>query len=234
MALTVLQDRLATEVPCGTVDPAELRDRVLPLLRRVPDMIRQRATEGESWAHVAAGSRGPPAVELLRLCPRALLNAPARDGQRPLHLAAFFCDAGLAGELLALGADPNARDSKGYSSLQVACEQFGRGEGVPETVRALVAGGADRHARRTVQRSSIDSPRLDVRHGPLEMMLASVEAAAAGEGAGDPGRLLRRKLRRGTELRRELVSALRALGAGNPERAIDRAVASRAAEALGL
>ena len=60
------------------------------------------------------------------------------DGTTALHAAAFLGDAGLLARLLALGADPAARDGEGATALHVAC-----GRGSAEACALLLAAGAD-------------------------------------------------------------------------------------------
>lgn len=55
----------------------------------------------------------------------------------PLHWAVSRNDAEIAAYLLAKGADPNARNSKGQIPLQIAEERLAEGRGNREVVRLL-------------------------------------------------------------------------------------------------
>ena len=63
----------------------------------------------------------------------------ARDwaARTPLHYAALDNDTATAGDLLAAGADPDARDRKDYRPLHFACQQ-----GSLEVARLLLDAGA--------------------------------------------------------------------------------------------
>src|SRR5512132_1350189 len=75
---------------------------------------------------------------------RSLANAVASDGFTPLGLAAFFGHADAARLLLASGADPNQAAS---NATRVAPLHSSVAGGNVEIVRALLAHGADVHAR---------------------------------------------------------------------------------------
>lgn len=64
------------------------------------------------------------------------VNPEVRD-YTPLHRAVSRNDAETAAYLLAKGADPNARNSKGQIPLQLAEERLVEGRGNKEVVRLL-------------------------------------------------------------------------------------------------
>ena len=97
------------------------------------------ANESDSMVsplHMAAMNGHEKAVELLT-ARGALLDAPSPLGT-PLHAAVQFGRLETVEALLSAGADPNARDSVGYTPLIRAASR----PSVP-VVEALIAGGAD-------------------------------------------------------------------------------------------
>jgi ankyrin repeat protein len=84
---------------------------------------------------------------------RALLEARDKDGSTPLHCAAWKGHAGAVAELIALGADVNARnanDHYGDTPLHAAAHGNHR-----EVVELLIRHGADVHARNPAGRTPL-------------------------------------------------------------------------------
>jgi ankyrin repeat protein len=106
------------------------------------DDIAAWSADGFSPLHLAAFFGRVAAVRLL-LERGAPVGRASRNGLKvtPLHSAAAGHHAGIGALLLAAGADPNARESGGYSPLHAAAQN-----GDLPLVRALLDHGADRDA----------------------------------------------------------------------------------------
>ena len=117
-------DHLSGEVPTPAADPDA---------SRLMDAIRQ-------------GDR--PAIDrLLRDAPPAVrLRGP--EAATPLMSAALYGDAALVKRLLALGADPDARDTAGATALMWAAPDR-------DKMRLLLDAGADVNARSDAGRSAL-------------------------------------------------------------------------------
>ncbi len=66
--------------------------------------------------------------------------APKRNGNTPLHLAAFYADSDMARVLMDGGAPIEARDANGCTPLLTATLSYGKGT---EVIRLLLAAGAN-------------------------------------------------------------------------------------------
>lgn len=171
-------------------------DTVSLLLDREPDLAGTCAAQGASRADAA---------------PHFL--APVRHyvyaGDTALHIAAAAYAPGLIVRLLALGADPSARNRRGAAPLHYAAD--GR-PGIPgwdgraqaETIACLVAAGADPDLP---DRSGVTPLHRAVRTRSAPAVVALLEAGA------DP----RRRNRNGSTARDLAGRTTGRSGSGSPE-----------------
>lgn len=91
----------------------------------------------------AAHDRNATAVNaLLKTGPRAQVNQPSADGTTALHWAVYNNDAALVEQLLAAGANVNARNDYGASPMSEAAVV-----GNTQVIRVLLKAGADVDSR---------------------------------------------------------------------------------------
>jgi ankyrin repeat protein len=109
------------------------------------------------------------------------VNAVASDGFTPLGLAAFFGHADAARLLLASGADPNlaSRNAQRVAPLHSAVAG-----GSVEIVRALLAHGADVHARQDLGFTALHGAAAEGSEEMVRLLLAHGSDRAARSDAG--------------------------------------------------
>ncbi|MGA2182615.1 MAG: ankyrin repeat domain-containing protein [Bryobacteraceae bacterium] len=107
----------------------------------IADYLLTRGVELDIFAACLAGCRERVAELLAQ--DHALLNAHSHDGWTPLHLAAFFGFADIAGDLLAAGADVKARSLNAMRNTPLHAAVAGNSVAV---TRALLEHGADVNA----------------------------------------------------------------------------------------
>ena len=112
------------------------------LLTEDPSRANAVASDGFTPLGLASFFRQRDAVRLL-LARGALVNTPSQNAQRvaPLHSAVAGGDEGIVADLLAHGADVEARQEFGFTPLHNAAA------GNETIVRLLLDRGADRTAR---------------------------------------------------------------------------------------
>jgi uncharacterized protein len=112
---------------------------------------------------------------------RSCANAVASDGFTPLGLAAFFGHADAARLLLASGADPNlaSRNAQRVAPLHSAVAG-----GSVEIVRALLAHGADVHARQDLGFTALHGAAAEGSEEMVRLLLAHGSDRAARSDAG--------------------------------------------------
>ena len=81
---------------------------------------------GETPLHKAVDGREAKACIALLAVKKANPNAASKTGDRPLHLAAMSLDADALAALLRAGADPNQRNTRGQTPIQIV-QVMGRG-----------------------------------------------------------------------------------------------------------
>jgi len=108
----------------------------------IAEYLLTQGVELDIFAACIAGRRARVA-ELLG-GDAALIGSYSHDGWTPLHLAAFFGSRGIAADLLAAGADPNARSKNAMRNTPLHAAVAGR---AVEVVRSLLERGADVNAR---------------------------------------------------------------------------------------
>jgi ankyrin repeat protein len=115
-------------------------DRVSELLRQDPQLVSAWSPDGFTALHLAAFF-GQEAVAKLLLQHGADVQLAARNPMQvaPLHAAAAGHNLPLVRILLEHGAQPNARQQKGYTPLHSAAQN-----GDKVMVELLLANGADR------------------------------------------------------------------------------------------
>ncbi|MGA3024398.1 MAG: ankyrin repeat domain-containing protein [Bryobacteraceae bacterium] len=107
----------------------------------IAEYLLARGVELDIFAACLAGRR--ERIAELLAGDRALLGAHSHDGWTPLHLAAFFGFADVAGDLLAAGADVQARSLNSMRNTPLHAAVAGGSTGV---ARALLEHGADVNA----------------------------------------------------------------------------------------
>ncbi len=113
-------------------------ERTRALLRQEPTLARAFASDGFQALGLASFFDHPEVAHLL-VDSGADANTPSNNAQRvaPLHSATAAQDVEIARLLLAHGADPNARQSGGFSPLHTAAEN-----GQIEMIQLLLDYGA--------------------------------------------------------------------------------------------
>lgn len=109
--------------------------RVIARLLAAGSEVRAESNDGRTPLHSALR------YDAVRDVVSALIQGGGAESLTPLQLGALQGDAAVVTSLLAEGADPNAVDGYGWSSLHFAVPRAG-----PETVSALLAAGADPNA----------------------------------------------------------------------------------------
>ncbi|HZB22568.1 MAG TPA: ankyrin repeat domain-containing protein [Gaiellaceae bacterium] len=181
-------------------------DRVASLVAAQPELAEDRNESGVSalmYAHyygvdstpIRAARRSPLDVfeaatvgdidrlrELLDEDPE-LARARSVDAGTALHFAAFFGQSAAANFLLERGADPHAVSATfgGVTPLHSAAAARNR-----ETVRALLAAGADPNAR---QQGGFTAIHAAAQNGELEMLDDLLAAGADATASTDDGRV---------------------------------------------
>jgi ankyrin repeat protein len=127
-------------------------DRLRELLDEDPARATAYSGDGFTALHVAAYFGDVSAARLL-LQHGAEVDAAGRGWMTgtPLHSAASSGNAAIVDLLLASGADPNARQSGGWTPLHAAARN-----GDPALVERLLGAGADPSARNDEGRTAAD------------------------------------------------------------------------------
>ncbi|GAA5186705.1 hypothetical protein GCM10023322_33550 [Rugosimonospora acidiphila] len=138
--------------------------------------------EGRTPLHMAC-RRGHPSIAWQLLAHGADLDAPTHAGLTPLMEAVDAGHSLLTSELLDRGADPDAATALGVTALHLAV--VGPAEVAGDTVRALIAAGADVDEETNDGRTPLD---LAERHGRAELAaLLGAAGALAGPDDGPAG-----------------------------------------------
>ncbi|CAB3407274.1 unnamed protein product [Caenorhabditis bovis] len=95
---------------------------IVHLLLQHKAFVNSKSKTGEAPLHLAAQNGHVKVVNVLVQDHGASLEAITLDNQTALHFAAKFGQLGVSQTLLALGANPNARDDKGQTPLHLAAE----------------------------------------------------------------------------------------------------------------
>jgi ankyrin repeat protein/tetratricopeptide (TPR) repeat protein len=137
----------------------------------IPTLL-QRA---ENQAIVVDQSLMPKLMELWallnsRLYTSADMNAPDRDGKRPVHIAAEKGHPEVITTLHAAGADMNAPDRDGKRPVHIAAEK-----GHPEAITTLHAAGADINQENDEFETAL---YIAAKKGKVEVVQALIEAGA--------------------------------------------------------
>nr|CRZ23734.1 BMA-TRP-4 [Brugia malayi] len=96
--------------------------KLTQLLLTSKAFVNSKSKTGEAPLHLAAQNGHVKVVSVLVEHHGALLEAITLDNQTALHFAARYGQLTVAQTLLALGANPNARDDKGQTPLHLAAE----------------------------------------------------------------------------------------------------------------
>jgi uncharacterized protein len=128
----------------GYTDPSGETPLMAALYRGHGEVVAALAGAGASRDLFSAAALGRPAdVSAALAADPAALSRLSYDGWTPLHLAAFFGHAEVAGQLLEAGADVNAYSSNGMRNTPLHAALAGQRH---EAAMRLIAGGADVHA----------------------------------------------------------------------------------------
>lgn len=124
------------------------------------------AADGFTPLGLASFFAHPAAVRVL-LANGAEVNVPSRNAQRvaPIHSAVAGGNVEIVRELLAHGADANARQAGGFTPLHGAAV-----EGSEEMIRLLLAHGVDRDARTDAGKTPADLAREGNREKSAELL----------------------------------------------------------------
>jgi hypothetical protein len=122
--------------------------------------------------------------ELVRMLDEALGGGPSTAGEAPagsgLHQAAMDGDLDAARELIAAGADVNAREPMGGSSPLITAATFGH----TAVVQALIAAGADLDQRNNDGSTALHAAAFFCRIEIVEALLAAGADTSIRNGAG--------------------------------------------------
>lgn len=111
------------------------------LLLKYKAFVNSKAKNGEAPLHLAAQYGHPRVVTMLVQEHGASLEAITLDNQTALHFAAKYGQLVVAQTLLALGANPNAKDDKGQTPLHLAAEND-----FPDVVKLFLKMKQNNHA----------------------------------------------------------------------------------------
>jgi uncharacterized protein len=142
-ALDAIRDARST--PLDVFEAATVGDlgRLNDLLDADPELARARSSDDGTPLHFAAFFNQPEAAKVL-IDRGADVEAVASTfgDVRPLHSAVAGSNTQTVLDLLAKGADPNARQGGGFTPLHGAAQNGDR-----EAIEALLAKGADPDAK---------------------------------------------------------------------------------------
>uniref|UniRef100_A0A914GWL2 Ion transport domain-containing protein n=1 Tax=Globodera rostochiensis TaxID=31243 RepID=A0A914GWL2_GLORO len=111
------------------------------LLLKYKAFVNSKAKNGEAPLHLAAQYGHARVVNMLVQEHGASLEAITLDNQTALHFSAKYGQLVVAQTLLALGANPNARDDKGQTPLHLAAEND-----FPDVVKLFLKMKQNNHA----------------------------------------------------------------------------------------
>lgn len=127
-------------------------ERVSELVRNQADLVKAYSNDGWTALHLACFF-GQPAIAEALIAKGANVNARSTNAMKnlPLHAAAAGRNREAVRILLERGADPNARQEAGWTTLHQAAQN-----GDVDMARLLIAAGADIHARAGNQQNAMD------------------------------------------------------------------------------
>ena len=127
-------------------------DRLRQLLDDDPTLVRARSSDDGTALHFAAFFGQPAAAKLLIERGSAIDAVASTFGNvQPLHSAVAARNRETSLALLAAGADPNARQERGFTPIHGAAQN-----GDAALVEALIAKGADPAATNDEGKSAAD------------------------------------------------------------------------------
>jgi ankyrin repeat protein len=145
----------------------------------IAEYLLARGVELDIFAACIAGRRERVAELLAQ--DRALIGAYSHDGWTPLHLAAFFGFLDIAGDLLAAGADVQARSLNSMRNTPLHAAVAGASTGV---ARALLEHGADVNA---AQEGGWTPLHGAAQSGNAELVQLLIDAGAGVSARADNG-----------------------------------------------
>ena len=149
--------RAARSTPLDVFEAATVGDlgRLNGLLDTDPELARARSSDDGTPLHFAAFFNQPEAAKVL-IDRGADVEAVASTfgDVRPLHSAVAGSNTKTVLDLLANGADPNARQRGGFTPLHGAAQNGDR-----EAIEALLAKGADPDAKTEEGKTAADFAR---------------------------------------------------------------------------
>ncbi|XP_064296235.1 LOW QUALITY PROTEIN: NF-kappa-B inhibitor delta [Phalacrocorax carbo] len=119
-------------------EPGELAAARAAVRAMDPRELLQQDEEGDTLLHLlcARGLRAPARAAAEAFKALGQLELREHRGKTPLLVAAAAAAAGVVGDLLALGADPDAADHRGRTALHLAATY-----GLPRVLQAVMSSG---------------------------------------------------------------------------------------------